>query len=144
MHMRNIHSKEMNFTCSICFKSFKNDRYGRQHERRVHKKDLVECNECNETFDRYYLKSHVSTVHDKTFQIKCEICDKIIVGNKQHLIIHSRTVHLKTFEENHKCATVLAVKRRSRQKKNLHGIFRIYMKLILPMFATFVIKVFRI
>ena len=104
-HIKSIHEENSEkITCSTCFKSFMNTKYAKLHERRVHKKDLVECDECNETFDRYYLKSHIAQVHEQKSKIKCEICDKMIGGNKQHLVIHMKKVHSNTLEEEYKCA----------------------------------------
>ena len=66
------------------------------------KGEEIPCKICNKTFDRFYMKVHIATVHDGVKEFKCTECDKFF-SRKEHLKTHFKGVHAGKKQFN--CAT---------------------------------------
>lgn len=86
--------KNLDFTCDLCGKQFKNLNTKNGHKVKVHFQERVfPCNLCNKSFkQKYHLKEHF-TSHTGEKNYSCSICNKIfqrISSQRRHMKTHQK------------------------------------------------------
>lgn len=99
-HITNVHIGEKDANCSICKKSFYNEKLRNAHFKIKHPNDKMECicEKCDKKFTtRGNMLQHVRRVHLKEKRLKCDKCDHecFSKGELQN--------HKKTHEKKFKC-----------------------------------------
>ncbi len=75
--LQNCKKPKGNFTCTICFKSYKHKRSLNRHKSSVHVNKQFKCNKCSKKFKiRYNLQRHINAVHLKIKNFICGHCSK--------------------------------------------------------------------
>ncbi|CAL8093690.1 unnamed protein product [Orchesella dallaii] len=97
-HKQRVHEEKSIVICEICSKTYQSEKTLLFHKIRDHghKSDrnyTMECKICNKTFSTpWYLKNHVTTVHENNYRYRCPICEMGFRGKKQ-VATHVQVVH---------------------------------------------------
>jgi len=94
IHIKFKHNKKpkTEFICSICNEQFNNSTMLKNH-RRTHVDLQIECPFCTKKLaNKYSLKTHISTVHERQKTILCHLCTKGFANKsnlRSHLLSHT-------------------------------------------------------
>ena len=111
LHVKNIHIGQTEAECKECDKTFKNERYLKNHQRLMHSGERTKwiCDDCGKSFSsKQHFKNHCLRVHvDAEEKAKhMHVCTHPGCENsfitKDHLSRHYKRVHLK--EKHYQCA----------------------------------------
>ena len=80
--------------CEMCHKTFVNIKLLMTHVKAVHnkKRQLVKCETCGKSIQKYYLKRHIQKIHNNAKAQKCDLCNKTF-NSENYLELHVKTVH---------------------------------------------------
>ena len=93
-HVNFIHL-EKSFNCSICNKSFKQERYLKEHHVSIHDDKKFECEKCDQFFNcSTSLKRHYDQheLKDNGLMIHCKLCDTKF-SKRRHFTEHLGRFH---------------------------------------------------
>ncbi|CAL8087809.1 unnamed protein product [Orchesella dallaii] len=99
-HLDVVHDEKPKLVCEICSKSYKTERTLLFHKIGEHgqadSRYDTQCNICNKSFSTpYYLKNHITTVHENRWRYKCDECGMGFRGKKQvetHVQVYHRNI----------------------------------------------------
>lgn len=120
IHIKFKHSKKprTEFICNICNEQFKDSTTLKNHKR-VHVDLQLECPYCTKKLsNKYSLKTHISTVHEKQKTILCHLCTKGFSTKsnlRSHLVSHTTEL-----VECHICNQVFKNKISLQSHKKIH------------------------